>query len=71
MRAAVEAVKKEGAGKIIVAVPVSAQESAEMIESVVDAFVCPLKPPYFQAVGQFYYDFSEVSDNEVLKLLAQ
>lgn len=69
MRAAVAALRQRGAAKIIVAVPVGAPETCRELEELVDELVCGITPPFFQAVGQYYQDFSQVSDDEVRELL--
>lgn len=67
--ASVQAVKNSKPGKIIVAVPVSPFDSARRLERTVDEFICLLIPDDFYAVGQFYYDFKQVSDEEAIQLL--
>ncbi|SIR35418.1 phosphoribosyltransferase [Pontibacter lucknowensis] len=57
--------------KIIVAVPVAPQAAIAQFEAIVDEVVCLLVPPFFQAVGQFYEEFGQVSDEEVIRLLRQ
>jgi putative phosphoribosyl transferase len=71
MRAAVEALRKHGVAKIVVAAPVGAPETCREFENEVDEIVCAIAPPYFQAVGQYYEDFSQTSDEEVRELLAR
>jgi putative phosphoribosyl transferase len=71
MRAAVAALRQLGAAKIVVAVPVGAAETCREFEHEVDETVCVIAPEWFQAVGQFYEDFSQTSDEEVRKLLAR
>jgi putative phosphoribosyl transferase len=70
MRAAVAALRQLGAAKIVVAVPVGAADTCREIEQEVDETVCAMAPEWFQAVGQFYEDFSQTSDDEVRQLLA-
>ena len=70
MRAAVAALRRRGAAKIIVAVPVGAPETCRELEELVDETVCAIAPEFFQAVGQYYQDFSQTSDEEVRELLA-
>jgi len=70
MRAAVRALRKENAGSIIVAVPVAARETYEEFFREVDDIVCLRTPDPFQAVGLWYEDFSQTTDEEVHKLLA-
>jgi putative phosphoribosyl transferase len=69
MRAAVAALRQNGAAKIVVAVPVGAPETCQEFESEVDETICAIAPEYFHAVGQFYEDFSQTSDDAVRELL--
>jgi len=71
MRAAVGALRERGAARIVVAVPVGAPETCREVQQVVDETICAISPEYFQAVGQFYQDFSQTSDDEVRDLLAR
>ena len=71
MRAAVKALRQLGAAKIIVAVPVGAADTCHELEHEVDEAVCLMAPEWFQAVGQFYEDFSQTSDDEVRELLTR
>jgi predicted phosphoribosyltransferase len=71
MRAAVAALRQLGAAKIVVAVPVGAADTCRELEEEVDETVCVMAPEWFQAVGQFYEDFSQTSDDEVRELLAR
>jgi len=71
MRAATAALRKQGVGKIVVAVPVGALETCHEIQSVADETICAIMPPFFHGVGQFYEDFSQTSDEEVRELLAK
>jgi putative phosphoribosyl transferase len=71
MRAAAAALRKQGVGKIVVAVPVGAPETCHEIEAVADETICAIMPPFFHGVGQFYEDFSQTSDEEVRELLAK
>jgi putative phosphoribosyl transferase len=71
MRAAVAALRQLGAAKIVVAVPVGAADTCRELEAEVDGTVCAMAPEWFQAVGQFYEDFSQTSDDEVRELLAR
>ncbi len=65
MRAAVDAVRGQGAEQIVVAVPVAPPETVAELEPLVDDVVCPLQPESFMAIGQWYRDFHQVSDAEV------
>ena len=70
MRAAVRAVRTAEPSRLIGAVPVGAPESCQVLETLTDEFICPLRPPLFSAVGQWYRDFSATSDADVHRLLA-
>ena len=69
MRAALRAVRRQGATKIVVAVPVASHEAVAEIGNEVDEVICPLAPELFGAVGYYYRDFSQVEDDEVVRLL--
>ena len=69
MRAAVEALRKRGPKKIIVAVPVAAQSTCVQLQQHADSVVCLMKPFDFAAVGQWYRHFDQTSDEEVRMLL--
>lgn len=69
MRAAVAALKRRGPARIVVAVPTAAADSAELVRGEADEVVCLATPePYF-AVGIWYENFSQTSDQEVGALL--
>jgi predicted phosphoribosyltransferase len=69
MRAAVQALRREGARSIVVAVPIAAPDTCESMREEVDDIVCAVTPEPFRAVGIWYVDFSETSDQEVRDLL--
>ena len=71
MRAAVEALREEGARKIVVAVPVAPEDTCAALREEVDEIICAVTPEPFRAVGIWYADFSETSDEEVRDLLAR
>lgn len=71
MRAAVKALRQRGAAKIVVAVPVGPPDTCKEFEEVADEVVCASAPEFFQAVGQYYEDFSQTSDDEVRDLLTK
>jgi len=71
MRAAVAALRRREAAKIVVGVPVGAAETCREFETEVDETVCAITPEWFQAVGQYYEDFSQTTDEEVRELLAR
>jgi predicted phosphoribosyltransferase len=70
MRAAVNAVRTLAPARIIVAVPVGARETCEALGTIADETICLLTPVSFSAVGQWYRDFAQTSDDEVRRLLA-
>jgi putative phosphoribosyl transferase len=69
MRAAVQAVKQRKPARVIVAVPVGAPETCREIASVADEVVCARTPQPFSAVGQWYLNFDQTTDDEVRTLL--
>src|ERR1051325_6549007 len=71
MRAAVKALRQRGAAEIVVAVPVGPPDTCREFEDVADEVVCASAPESFQAVGQYYEDFSQTSDDEVRALRAR
>lgn len=71
MRAAIKAIKQQKPKKIILAVPVAAATTIDELSNDVDEVICPLKPDDMFAVGAWYDDFSQTSDEEVFNLLMQ
>jgi putative phosphoribosyl transferase len=71
MRAAVEAVKRLQPARVIVAVPVGASQSCRLLEQSADDVICLQIPVSFSAVGLWYEDFSQTSDDEVRMLVEQ
>ncbi|PYL53252.1 MAG: phosphoribosyl transferase [Verrucomicrobia bacterium] len=69
MRAAVKALRERGVAKIVVAVPVAPPDTCHEVEQLADETICLSTPPFFQAVGQYYEDFSQTTDDEVRDLL--
>lgn len=69
MRAAVEAVKSLAPARVVVAVPAAARQTCEELAQEVDEVVCLLTPEPFFAVGMWYVDFSETTDDDVRELL--
>lgn len=70
MRAAAAAVRGQGAGRLVVAVPVGAHQACTTVQKDVDELVCPWTPAPFIAVGQAYRDFSQTSAEQVRTALA-
>jgi putative phosphoribosyl transferase len=71
MLAAVQALRKLGPARIVVAVPVASPDTCELLKSEVDEIVCAATPEPFYAVGLWYQDFSQTTDEEVRELLAR
>jgi predicted phosphoribosyltransferase len=69
MRAAAAALRALGAERLVAAVPVAPKESCDALREAVDDIVCATTPPRFVAVGEWYEDFSQTSDEEVRELL--
>lgn len=69
MRAAVQALRRRDPARITVAVPVAARDSCEAMRAVADEVVCVRTPEAFFAVGAWYEDFPQTSDDEVRALL--
>lgn len=69
IKAAISTLRKEKIRKLIVALPVAPPEAANELDQMVDEFICVETPPDFMAVGAHYVDFTQVSDEEVVKLL--
>jgi len=69
MRAAAAALRARNARRIIVAVPVAAKSNCDQLRSEGLEVICPNTPEPFLAVGQWYRDFSQTSDDEVRELL--
>lgn len=70
MKAAVQAVRQHAPSRVIVAVPVGAPETCRALREIADEVVCAKTPASFSAVGQWYRDFSQTTDDEVIALLS-
>jgi putative phosphoribosyl transferase len=71
MRAAITALRQLRAGTIVVAVPVGARATCEELRAEADDVICISEPEEFYAVGLWYEDFSQVTDEEIRELLEQ
>ncbi len=71
MIAALRAVRAQHPAKLIAAVAVAPPETVERIRTEADEVVCLYAPDYFYAVGQFFEDFSQVSDEQAIAILRQ
>ena len=68
-RAAVEALRRRGPKRLVLAAPVCAAQTAELIAPEVDELVCLESPPDLGAIGFWYRNFEQTSDEEVVELL--
>lgn len=68
-RAALAHTVAASAARVVVAVPVGPPETIDRLAAEADEVVCPLRPRWFGAVGEFYEDFAAVEDGAVLDLL--
>jgi putative phosphoribosyl transferase len=71
MLAAVRALRQLGPARVVVAVPVASRDTCELLKSEVDEVVCAVTPEPFYAVGLWYRNFSQTTDEEVRELLEQ
>jgi predicted phosphoribosyltransferase len=70
MEAAIAALRLLNPSRIVVAVPVGAEDTCKRLRTAADEVVCLVTPRPFQAVGQWYADFSQTSDDDVRALLS-
>jgi putative phosphoribosyl transferase len=71
MKAALASVRNRGAASVTVAVPVGPPSTIDELDKLADRVVCLYTPDYFQAIGEFYTDFSQTPDDEVIRLLRE
>ncbi len=71
MQAAVWAVRQEGPKEVVIGLPVAAAEAVDRLSREAEQIVCLRLPPFFEAVGQFYLRFDQVTDEEVLEILKE
>jgi putative phosphoribosyl transferase len=69
-RAALEVAREHGASRVVLAVPVAPVGTVRAMQDVADEVVCLETPSAFFAIGQWYDDFTQTSDDEVVDLLA-
>ena len=69
MHAAVQSVRKQRPAHLIVAVPVGSREACEALAREADEVVCPWRPEPFGAIGQYYENFVQTSDEAVREIL--
>ncbi|WP_081145318.1 phosphoribosyltransferase [Niastella vici] len=65
----IEMIRHDAPKKIVIAVPVASQQAAEKLSEVADEFICTWIPAHFRSVGEFYADFTQVTDEEVIQML--
>src|ERR1700716_2470304 len=70
MQAAVKAVRQQRPARLVVAVPIAPPETCEELRTEADEVICAVTPEAFHAVGLWYQDFSQTTDEEVRDLLA-
>ena len=68
-KAAISTLKQEKIAKLVAALPVASQEAEREIAPTVDEWVCLQTPAGFMAVGNYYYDFTQVEDDDVVAML--
>ena len=71
MQIAAQVVRQELPAQLIVAIPVAAPDACEKLAAQVDRVICLSMPAHFRAVGQYFDDFRQTTDDEVIQLLAQ
>lgn len=71
MKAAIMAIRKRSCARLVVAVPVAPPDTLTEIQPMVDDLICLQAPEMFFAIGNWYQDFSQTSDDEVCDLLIQ
>lgn len=69
MVAALHGLRARHPARLVCAVPVASPEALALVRPLADAVVCLEAPPDFQAVGQYYRDFTQIEDDEVVRLL--
>jgi putative phosphoribosyl transferase len=71
MLAAIKALRKQQTGRIVVAVPIAPPETGDQMREQADDVICAVTPEPFYAVGLWYEDFSQTTDDEVRDLLTR
>ena len=68
-RAAIRVLRHQGAGRVMLAVPVGAPATVAALRGEADDVICLETPPHLWAIGQWYDDFAQVTDHEVVEIL--
>jgi putative phosphoribosyl transferase len=71
MRAALKGLRRRNPARLVLAVPVAPPDTVEELRQEVDDVVCLAQPSFFGAIGYFYRDFHQLSDDEVITLMRQ
>jgi len=71
MRAAVQALRQQQPGRIVAAVPTASPDTCQVLKAEADDVICAITPEPFFAVGHWYDDFTQTTDDEVRELLAR
>ncbi len=69
MIAAIRALHEEGIKKLVVAIPLSPEDTFQKLKTLVDEIICLEIPEFFLAIGNFYYEFEQLTDEEVKELI--
>jgi len=69
MKAALTSVRKKDAKSVVIATPVAPPSTIRELERIADRVICLSTPKPFYAIGQFYRDFAQTNDEEVINLL--
>lgn len=69
MISALHSLRARNPAKLICAVPVAPPDTLKKVQAMADEVICLMTPEYFMAVGQFYMDFSQVEDDDVIEIL--
>jgi len=71
MRAALKGLRRRNPARLVLAVPVAPFDTIDELRKEVDAVVCLAQPSFLGAIGYFYRDFHQLSDDEVITLMRQ
>jgi putative phosphoribosyl transferase len=71
MRAALRGLRQRKPARLVLAVPVAPPETIDALRAEVDDVVCLMQPGFFGAIGYFYVDFHQLTDDEVIALMRQ
>ena len=71
VRAAIRGLRQRAPARLVLAVPVAPPETIDELKSEVDVIVCLLRPPMFRAIGLYYRDFHQLSDDEVIAMMRE